>query len=79
MAAALEPAKASMAPRVFLERLVQLRLAEVRPERGRHDELGVGDLPEEEVAHAHLAAGPDEEVGVGVLVGVEMLRRPPAR
>ena len=35
-------------------------------------DLGVGDLPEEVVRDAHLAGGPDEEVGVGKPGGVEV-------
>ena len=31
-------------------------------------------MPEEEVAHAHLAAGADEQVRVGHVLRVEMLR-----
>src|ERR1043165_430343 len=44
------------APLVFEQRLKILRLAEVRPERRRHVKFGVGDLPEEKIADAHLAA-----------------------
>jgi hypothetical protein len=55
----LDSAKPPVALGVFLQRGVELRLAEIRPERGRDDEFGVGNLPEQEVAHAHLAAGAD--------------------
>src|SRR5262249_26931379 len=41
------------------QRLEELALAEVRPHGVGHVELGVGELPEEEVADAHLAARPD--------------------
>src|SRR5205085_7254392 len=34
----------------------QMTLAEIRPQRVRHPDLGVGDLPQQEVADAHLAA-----------------------
>src|SRR5262249_53133222 len=48
-----------------VERLEVLPLAEVRPERVGDVDLGVGELPEEEVAESHLAARPDEEIGIG--------------
>ena len=39
-------------------------------------ELGVGALPEQEVAGALLAAGPDDQVGIGLAGGVEVLAEP---
>src|SRR5688572_22877001 len=42
---------------------VQVEGAEVRPQRGRDEELGVRDLPEQEIGDPHLPARPDEEVG----------------
>src|SRR2546425_1114779 len=44
--------------------------AEVRPERRRDPQLGVGVLPQEEVRHAHLAARRDQEVGARNAGGV---------
>src|SRR5712691_1954939 len=53
------------------ERAIELERTEVRP-HGRGDpQLGVGDLPQEEVRYPHLAAGPDEQVRIGDPVGVE--------
>src|SRR5215472_16768276 len=65
-------AEASLALLVALERLHELALAEVGPEGLRDVDLGVRELPEEEVAHAHLAARPDEEVGIGDALGGEL-------
>src|ERR687898_1971818 len=45
---------------------------EVRPQRIRHVELGVGYLPEQEVRAAKLAAGPDHQVDLGYVGGVEV-------
>src|SRR5215203_1115443 len=45
---------------------------EVRPQRIRHVELGVGYLPEQEVRDAKLAAGPDHQVDLGYVGGVEV-------
>src|SRR5918995_246083 len=45
---------------------------EVWPQRIRHIELGVGYLPEQEVRDAELAAGPDHQVDLGYVGGVEV-------
>src|SRR5450759_1335831 len=47
------------------DRLEEMALAEVGPERGRDPDLAVGDLPEEEVRDAHFAARADEKIRVG--------------
>ena len=39
---------------------------------GRRIVFGVGRLPDEIVAQAHLAAGADDEVGIGQVARVEM-------
>ena len=54
----------------------QVALPEIRPEGIGHPDLRVGDLPEQEVAHAQLAARPDEEVRVGLARGVQELAEP---
>src|SRR5687768_3779862 len=41
---------------------VEVRGAEVGPERGRDEQLGIRDLPQQEVGDPHLPARPDEEV-----------------
>ena len=59
---------AAVAPLALLEvddGLEQVAGAEVRPQRVGHPDLGVGDLPEQEVADPHLAAGPDRRSGSG--------------
>src|SRR5688572_21618454 len=53
------------------DRPVEVDGAEVRPQHRRHPQLRVGDLPQQEVGDPHLAAGPDQEVGVRNAVGVE--------
>ena len=45
--------------------------AEVGPQDIAHVELGVGRLPDEEVREALLAAGPDDQVGIGQAGRVE--------
>src|SRR5512139_2314880 len=48
----------------LVQRVEELRLAEIRPQRVREVDLGVRALPEEKVRDAHLATGAHEEVGV---------------
>ena len=45
---------------------------EIGPEGFGNEDFGVGNLPEEEIADAHFAAGADEEIGIGKIGGVEM-------
>ena len=80
-------------PAERLQRLVELGLAEVGPERVREVELGVGRLPEQEVRQPLLARGAHQQIELrqpaglqrrreavlGDLVGLERRRAPPAR
>src|SRR5207302_1356668 len=47
---------------------------EVRPERLGHKNLRVGDLPKQEIAQAHLAAGSNQQVRVRQATGIQMPR-----
>ncbi len=47
----------------------QVIASEFGPEDVGDPDLGVGDLPEQEIAHAHLAGGADQEVRVGHPLG----------
>src|SRR5690349_3065139 len=67
-------AETAPSPRVGGQRLVQVALAEVGPEAVDEDELGVGELPEQEVRHAELARGADHEVRVGHVRRVQVGR-----
>ena len=66
------------------DRRVERRGVEVGPQRIGEIELGVGELPEQEIADALLAAGADEEIGLGrvahrqVAARALVLARPPA-
>ena len=66
------PPKRRRRRRVLGERAAQVALAEVRPERVDEHELGVGDLPEQEVRDPQLAGRADEQVGVGQLRRVQL-------
>src|SRR5438552_14986026 len=63
--------EAPVAALVVGDGAVEVGGLEVGPERRRHPELGVGDLPQEEVGDTHLAAGADEQIGVGDAVRVQ--------
>src|SRR5690349_8871790 len=54
---ATKPAVASM---VLFQGLVKLRFAKIRPKRRRDDQFGIGNLPQQKVAHPHLATGPNQ-------------------
>src|SRR2546425_5665353 len=51
--------------------------AEVGPTPLGPPNLGVRDLPQQEVAHAHLAARADQQVGIGLSGRVEKIAEPP--
>ena len=50
-----------------------MEAAEVGPEAIGDEDLGVGDLPQEEVGDALFARGANDEIGVGHTAGVETL------
>src|SRR5439155_18986390 len=66
-------AVAALALSELLDGGVEVSLREVRPQRVREDELGIGPLPQQEVAGALLATGSDDQVRVGLTGGVELL------
>src|ERR671937_2178180 len=51
--------EAALAALIVGDGAIEVRRPEVGPERRRHPQLGVGDLPQKKVRDAHLAAGPD--------------------
>ena len=59
---------------VVFEYLVKLFLAEIRPVGGRDIYFSIGDLPQQEIADAHLPAGPDQQVRIRYALGIKMLR-----
>src|SRR5688572_13156350 len=68
-------AEAPLARAVGSDRRVERRGVEVRPERFGEVELAVGELPEQEVADALLAAGADEKIGLGRVAHREIRRK----
>src|SRR5215475_14026734 len=69
----LQRSEAAVATVVFLERGEELWFAKIGPESLRHDEFGVRNLPKEKVTDPHFAAGADEQIGIGNVVGVQVL------
>src|SRR5205085_6165847 len=51
--------------------LEQMMTAEIRPQRVGDPDFRVGNLPQEEIAHTHLAARSYQEVRVGLARRVE--------
>jgi hypothetical protein len=56
-------AEAPLPAREIAQRSLEFGLVEIGPERVAEIELGVGQVPEQEIADALLAARADEEIG----------------
>ncbi len=56
------------------EGLEETGAIEIGPQDFRDEDFGVGDLPEEEIADTHFAAGANEEIGIRQIRRVEMAR-----
>src|SRR5204863_9179689 len=87
-ALAADAAIATFAAAKLGDRPLEMLLAEVGPQRVDEHQLGVGALPQQEIADALLAAGTDQQVGIGHAGGqqlaleqalVDLLRRQLAR
>src|SRR5712692_7481627 len=59
-----DAAIAALALLKFQDRLEEMALAEVRPESRSDPDLGVRDLPQQEVGDAHLPARADEQIRI---------------
>src|SRR3569832_1995488 len=66
-----QTAEAAVAVLEILDGRGEMLFAEVGPEDGSHEQLGIGGLPEKEVGDAHLAGGADHQVEFGKMGGVE--------
>src|SRR5215204_5547543 len=65
---------AAVAPLASLEledRLEELTPSEIRPQHGRHHQLGVSELPQEKVGDTLLAGGADQQIRIREASGVE--------
>src|SRR5207253_1978791 len=70
----VDPTVPPLALLIRKDRLEQVAAAEVGPERLGDVDLGVGDLPEQVVADAHLAARPNQQIWIRLPRGVEEAR-----
>src|ERR1017187_270688 len=69
-----QSSKPAMPAMIFFQRGEKLLLAKIRPERGGNDHFSVGNLPQKKIAHAHFAAGADEQIRIGHVARVKVLR-----
>lgn len=67
-----EAAIAAIALLIISNRLQQVNAAKVRPEHSGQIQLGIGSLPQEEVAEAKLTAGADDQVQLRQIARIEM-------
>src|ERR1700737_517284 len=68
-------AEATDAPLVGGDRLVEVGIGEIGPERLGAVELGVRRLPEQKIAESHFAGGADHQVRIGQAPGVKVIRQ----
>src|SRR2546425_1112600 len=55
------------------DRFEKVAAAEIGPQRFGDPDLSIGDLPQQKIADAHLAAGPNQEIGIRLAGGVEKI------
>ena len=69
----LDPSKPAFPLLIALQNLVKLILAKVRP-IGRGDiNFSIGNLPQQEIADAHLPTGSDQKVRIRYVSGIKVL------
>src|SRR5260221_3021965 len=66
-------AVSTIATMEILYRLLEVALGKIGPQRVGEAELRIGRLPEQEIADPLLAAGADDEIGIGHVGGQQML------
>src|SRR5215471_5350202 len=57
---------------IFADGIFEIALGKIRPQAIEKNQLGIGQLPEQEIADALFAAGADDEIGIGNPGGEEM-------
>ena len=68
-----EAAEPALASGIFGDRAFQRRLVEIRPVDRHEHELAVGRLPHQEIRQPLLAAGADDQIGIGNVGRIEIL------
>src|SRR5437867_11655947 len=72
----LDTAVAAVALLVRDNGFEEMAPSEIRPERFGDPDLGVRDLPEQEVADAHFTAGANQQIGIRLARRVEQIAEP---
>ena len=70
--ALLQPADSPVPRGIIADGRVQQGLVELRPEKLRHPDLGIADLPQQEIAHPHLLGRANQQVRLGHAGRVKM-------
>ena len=70
-----QAAEPALAPAIFGDRALERRAVEIRPIDRHEHEFAVGRLPQQEIGQPLLAAGADDEIGIGQIRRVEIARR----
>src|SRR5271165_7209873 len=66
-----KPAKTALACTIFGNRALKRSAVEVRPIDRNKYKLTVGSLPQQEIGHALLATGADQQIGIGNVGSVQ--------
>src|SRR3990172_5750799 len=72
IAADLQTAESPVTVGIFFQRQAELLFVEVGPVDWSHVIFGISPLPDEKVAHTHLSAGTDDQIGVRLAAGVKV-------
>src|SRR5688572_23504567 len=67
-------AEAALASAECGERSLEVRLVEIRPQHIADVDLGIGEIPQQEIADAMIAAGADEQVRIRHVAEAEFFR-----
>src|SRR5882757_7570163 len=71
----VNPAISPLSPLKIHQRLQQPRPIKIRPQRLRHKNLRIRNLPQQEIAHPHLPARPDQQIRVRQIRRIKVPRK----
>jgi hypothetical protein len=71
----LDPTITAIAALERTQRLVKLMAIEIGPEDLRKVNFGIGHLPQQKIAQAHLATGANQQVGIASPKFIDMLAK----
>ena len=70
-----QAAEAALAPAIFGDRAFERGAVEIRPIDRNENQFAIGGLPQQKIGQPLLAAGADDDVGIGQVGRVEMAAR----